>query len=90
MQPPDRLATLRTLCLIRDRHRCVITCKFDFSEAMKRYDNEGVVRDDDGNVIDGDDAQILWVAHILPHFLTRGDVNSELVSHHTKHTSDCC
>ncbi|CAG9986480.1 unnamed protein product [Clonostachys byssicola] len=45
----DRLAALRGACLIRDRHRCVISRKFDLGEADKRMERDGDdARDDDG------------------------------------------
>lgn len=65
---PERLSTLRGACLIRDRHRCVITRKFDYLEAQKRSKDDQDALDDDGEPLTPSLA-ILEVAHILPHSL---------------------
>ncbi|KAJ5405891.1 hypothetical protein N7465_007175 [Penicillium sp. CMV-2018d] len=61
-------------CFIRDRHRCVVSRKFDRAAARKRFEeNPEFCADDDGNLLkDGssDQFQYLEVAHILPHCLT--------------------
>ncbi len=76
---PDRLSALRGDCLIRDRHRCVISRAFDMSEAFERQ-NRGQMLDDDGDPIDDDNMSYLEVAHILPHSLVRvGSETQELV-----------
>jgi hypothetical protein len=67
------MAALREVCLIRDRHRCVISRKFDDTEAVKRVERGGdnKDKDDDGHLLK-DEAGIftpLEVAHILPHSL---------------------
>ncbi|KAI1424058.1 hypothetical protein F5Y12DRAFT_754595 [Xylaria sp. FL1777] len=49
---PDRLSQLRGACLVRDRHRCVITRKFDWTEAASRTRKHGEdARDDDGTLL---------------------------------------
>ncbi|KAL2138306.1 hypothetical protein VTI28DRAFT_6995 [Corynascus sepedonium] len=78
----ERLSALRGACLIRDRHRCVVTRRFDSNEAVKRYESAGDnARDDDGNPLDEDQPgtfEPLEVAHILPHSLTRLGGSEEL------------
>ncbi|KAH6635818.1 hypothetical protein F5144DRAFT_591152 [Chaetomium tenue] len=74
---PERLSALRGSCLTRDRHRCVITQTFDFSEARKRL-RRPPATDDDGNPLVSGDYGSLEVAHILPHALTKeedGELN---------------
>ncbi|KAI1144694.1 hypothetical protein F4825DRAFT_387146 [Nemania diffusa] len=75
-----RLSVLRRDCLIRDRHRCVISRKFDFSEAIKRSRAPGGPQDDEGNLIANDPIEPapLEVAHILPHSLTKANESGEL------------
>ncbi|CAK7233206.1 hypothetical protein SEUCBS140593_008525 [Sporothrix eucalyptigena] len=69
-----RVSTLRRDCLIRDKHRCVVTRKFDKQEARRRHAECGQSAiDDDRQVFDWTDGtafQTLEVAHILPHSLT--------------------
>ena len=68
----NRLKGLREKCLIRDRHRCVVTRKFDISEAVRRNRREGAnSKDDDGRLLhlETDAPDALQVAHILPHSL---------------------
>lgn len=59
---------------MRDRHRCVVSRKFDKSEASRRWKQDGDnFKDDDRNLLKNkrnDDFQYLDVAHILPHCLT--------------------
>lgn len=76
-----RLSILRRDCLIRDRHRCVISRRFDHAEAWERRNTPGGARDDEGNLLenDPDDPEFLEVAHILPHSLTTADQDGELV-----------
>ncbi|EPE05605.1 hypothetical protein F503_02344 [Ophiostoma piceae UAMH 11346] len=68
-----RVSTLRRDCLIRDKHRCMVTRKFDKQEARRRHTEYGQSAvDDDGQVFnwtDGTAFQTLEVAHILPHSL---------------------
>ncbi|KAI1116698.1 hypothetical protein F5Y14DRAFT_406288 [Nemania sp. NC0429] len=73
----SRLSVLRRDCLIRDRHRCIISRVFDLAEAEERFDSPGGARDDDGNLLadETDHPAYLEVAHILPHSLTQ--VNRE-------------
>ncbi|KAK3384077.1 hypothetical protein B0T24DRAFT_72720 [Lasiosphaeria ovina] len=78
MGTPERLSVLRRNCLIRDRHRCIITRTFDDAEIGARWKQQQPPRDDDGNLFDSDDRfEDLEVAHILPHALTKSE-NSEL------------
>ncbi|KAF5004724.1 hypothetical protein FDECE_8793 [Fusarium decemcellulare] len=80
---PERLASLRGACLIRDRYRCIISRKFDRAEALKRFqqqrdgiravDQDGVPLDEPGQRFD-----YLEVAHILPHSLTQLGSSQEL------------
>ena len=69
----NRVATLRRECLTRDRHRCVISRRFDDGEAMRRVGREGEesAQDDDGNYLkdEGGTFAPLEVAHIIPHSL---------------------
>ncbi|KAL8334541.1 hypothetical protein RB598_009020 [Gaeumannomyces tritici] len=70
---PSRISTLRGTCLVRDRHRCVISHLFDTTEGRKRYEaTSGDARDDDGDPIHPHEFRPLEVAHILPHSLTKG------------------
>ncbi|KAK0735548.1 hypothetical protein B0T21DRAFT_402271 [Apiosordaria backusii] len=85
---PERVAELRGACLIRDRHRCVISRRFDITEALNRVRKYGDdAKDDDGNLLSDDDGNLLpgetqferlEVAHILPHSLTSRDADSQL------------
>ncbi|KAI0525829.1 hypothetical protein F5B22DRAFT_633225 [Xylaria bambusicola] len=75
-----RPSVLRRDCLIRDRHRCVISRRFDHAEAWERRNTPGDARDDEGNLLenDPDDPEFLEVAHILPHSLTKVNQGGEL------------
>ncbi|EFY85509.1 hypothetical protein MAC_08456 [Metarhizium acridum CQMa 102] len=74
-----RLKTLRGDCLVRDRHRCVISGKFDQEQAVKRVHECGDnAVDDHGSLLFGETFDILEVAHILPHSLTQCNSDSEL------------
>ncbi|KAK5635642.1 hypothetical protein RRF57_011354 [Xylaria bambusicola] len=78
---PDRVSALRGACLIRDRHRCVITRSFDMAEATNRMRiaRSDSALDDDGTLLQEHDSfGVLEVAHILPHSLMKTDVGSEL------------
>ncbi|EEQ33750.1 hypothetical protein McanMca71_003902 [Microsporum canis] len=76
----ERVSYLRALCLVRDHHRCVISRVFDAQQAIVRMTQYGLnAQDDDGNlIIDGDRGEVLDVAHILPHSLTKVDENLQL------------
>ncbi|KAL8346244.1 hypothetical protein RB598_000241 [Gaeumannomyces tritici] len=74
---PDRVSTLRGLCLVRDRHRCVISRKFDMMEGLKRSDGRAIL-DDDEISLNPHDLDPLEVAHILPHSLAKSSPNSLL------------
>lgn len=81
MGTPGRLSELRRDCLIRDRHRCVITRRFDQAEAVRRFKESGDdAKDDDENLLDDGPYDLLEVAHIIPHALTKIEAGSELVS----------
>lgn len=67
---PERLSTLRGDCLIRDRHRCVISRAFDMSKAREQQALQGQIFDDEGNPIEDGNFDWLEVAHILPHSLS--------------------
>ncbi|KAF4979686.1 hypothetical protein FZEAL_4145 [Fusarium zealandicum] len=80
---PERLASLRGACLIRDRHRCVISRKFDKAEALKRFQHDGSKAVDQDGVPLADPEQrfdYLEVAHVLPHSLTQLNSSKELDS----------
>ncbi|KAG0158382.1 hypothetical protein PDIDSM_5896 [Penicillium digitatum] len=78
---PQRVSNLRKCCLTRDRHRCVVTRKFDVREAEARYRIDGSnVRDDDGNSLleETGNTTFLEVAHIIPHSLmSHSDISGE-------------
>ncbi|KAI3326742.1 hypothetical protein HD806DRAFT_520481 [Xylariaceae sp. AK1471] len=75
---PDRLSRLRGACLVRDRHRCVVTRRFDYVEARNRTRQNGDdARDDDGAPLRAPTDR-LEVAHILPHSLMKADAGGEL------------
>lgn len=78
---PERIASLRGACLIRDRYRCVVSRKFDKAEALRRYrqHDEPEPRDQDGAPLKGQSFAYLEVAHILPHSLIRLSSSGELV-----------
>jgi hypothetical protein len=70
---PDRVASLRGECLLRDRYRCVISRLFDAEEANRRLKMHGdKAKDQNGNLLVADPRfSHLEVAHILPHSLTK-------------------
>ncbi|OAL62626.1 hypothetical protein A7C99_5008 [Trichophyton rubrum] len=79
----QRVSILRQNCLVRDHHRCVVSRKFDKSEASRRLEQDGDdFKDDDGNPLKNkrnDEFGYLQVAHILPHCLTAvASQNTEL------------
>ncbi|KAI1119836.1 hypothetical protein F5Y10DRAFT_149237 [Nemania abortiva] len=79
----DRVSALRGACLIRDRHRCVISRNFDLHEAAirMRRDGDGALDDDETPILQGGDSvRGLEVAHILPHSLITTNLESELSS----------
>ena len=65
----QRVAALRGECLKRDRHRCVISGRFDDAEALERVEREGddEAKDDDGHKLKKEAGTFapLEVAHIL-------------------------
>ncbi|RYO88588.1 hypothetical protein DL763_005932 [Monosporascus cannonballus] len=77
---PDRISTLRQFCLVRDRHRCVISRRFDQREAISRFDRNGDdAQDDDGALLSGETSfEVLEVAHMLPHSLTKVDIGLQM------------
>jgi hypothetical protein len=75
-----RVATLRRDCLIRDRYRCVISCAFDLDETLRRVKlDKDNAKDNDGNLLKDEDklAEVLEVAHILPHSLMSYNAGSQ-------------
>lgn len=77
---PLRLSTLRGTCLIRDRHRCVISRSFDRNLAIKRIKKSGdEARDNDQQLLAGQTFDSLEVAHILPHSLVKTNSEAKLV-----------
>ncbi|KAF7116757.1 hypothetical protein CNMCM5793_005314 [Aspergillus hiratsukae] len=90
---PERVSNLRRDCLVRDRHRCVITRKFDAAEAEKRFErDDDNAKDDDGNTLGSEDETFatLEVAHIIPHFMpfTNEEGERKLESSHIMASSD--
>ena len=82
MGTTQRLSSLRKACLIRDRHRCVISRRFDTNEAVNRYNTLGDdAKDDDDRLIkDEEEPTDLEVAHIIPHSLaSSNDASTPLV-----------
>ncbi|KAL8296217.1 hypothetical protein RB601_003597 [Gaeumannomyces tritici] len=77
---PDRLSSLRGVCLTRDHHRCVISRNFDTAEALRRFSaaKDGNALDDDDSPIDPHELRPLEVAHILPHSLAKSSPDSVL------------
>lgn len=78
----ERLACLRGACLLRDRYRCVISPKFDKTEALKHFQKHGndTIDQNGMSLVDpGKRFDYLEVAHILPHSLTRLNSSGELV-----------
>jgi hypothetical protein len=78
----QRISTLRRDCLIRDRHRCVISRRFDRDEALQRVKRDSEdAKDDDGRLLkdESERSTALEVAHILPHSLTSAGGGSQLV-----------
>ncbi|KAK5989035.1 hypothetical protein PT974_10533 [Cladobotryum mycophilum] len=74
-----RLKSLRGDCLVRDRHRCVISRRFDQAQAVKRMQKAANdARDDDNGLLTGEVFETLEVAHILPHSLMKSNPGSEL------------
>lgn len=78
----NRVSRLRKMCLKRDRHRCVISRKFDKVEGGKRLREDSNSKDDDGRFLGNEpyaNFAILEVAHIIPHSIMTADSASELV-----------
>ncbi|KAL4816248.1 hypothetical protein BDW67DRAFT_185072 [Aspergillus spinulosporus] len=84
-----RQSILRQSCLQRNRHRCVVTQRFDTQEGKTRYKiDRNNVKDDDGNPLmpERNEMAYLEVAHIIPHSLMflsdiEGDSKPKLVAH---------
>ena len=78
---PERIEALRTSCLERDRHRCVLTRAFHRQEAQARIvrDGRNQARDDDGNLLATNPRFAhLEVAHIIPYSLIKADDDGRL------------
>ncbi|EEU33516.1 uncharacterized protein NECHADRAFT_98437 [Fusarium vanettenii 77-13-4] len=76
LSTPERLSTLRGAYLIRDRHRYIITRRFDNIKAFRRIHNTNrdstVAKDNDRSSLEEEEVfDTLEVAHILPHSLTQ-------------------
>ncbi len=72
---PERLSQFRSLCLERDRHRCLITHGFDIGEWDIRWERDGLeAKDDDGNLLMNEPSRdtpcTFEAAYILPHALS--------------------
>ncbi|KAI8711324.1 HNHc domain-containing protein [Fusarium sp. LHS14.1] len=83
LESRERVASLRRDCLIRDRHRCVISRNFYLNEADRRFENNGddFALDDKRQLLRDQDLGSfaeLEVAHILPHSLNTLTANPEL------------
>jgi hypothetical protein len=80
---PERISALRSACLVRDRHRYIVTRRFDYSKALKRFENTGDnARDNNSNLLDKEQPgtfEPLEVAYILLYSLTRLGRGDELV-----------
>ncbi|GAP82346.1 hypothetical protein SAMD00023353_12300090 [Rosellinia necatrix] len=81
----SRLSLLRSECLQRDRHRCVISRRFHFSEYLSRKNNRDKyprgAEDDDGVLVlnhGSPKPALLEVAHILPRSLVKLKEGTEL------------
>jgi hypothetical protein len=73
---PQRLSSLRAECLLRDRHRCVISRRFDAVESRRRFETNGdAAVDDDGQLLLDEETEDLEVAHIVPHTLASSTDN---------------
>ncbi|KAF9243354.1 hypothetical protein DTO027I6_7540 [Penicillium roqueforti] len=74
LQNSTQIGTWQQTCLLRDRHRCVVSRKFDRAAARKRFEeNAEFCADDDGNLLkdeSSDQFQYLEVAQIFPYCLT--------------------
>jgi len=70
---PERLAAFRKTCLVRDRHRCVVTGALDQDEAIARFRGPTPALDDDGNPLVGLSDAFVEVGHIIPYALTKVD-----------------
>lgn len=78
-----RVYKLRADCLVRDRHRCVVSRRFDGDEAAIRLRSHDAKDDDGVSLLEEVQFGVLEVAHILPHSLTRcSPGTSQLVSQH--------
>ncbi|KAK3296222.1 uncharacterized protein B0H64DRAFT_432815 [Chaetomium fimeti] len=77
---PERIADLRTDCLARDRHRCVVSRRFDIGEAAERSSKSGAMaEDDDGRrLVDDTRFAKLEVAHPLPRSITEKGSSPQL------------
>lgn len=66
-----RVSALRGECLLRDRHRCVISRAYSPEAAMEGTDDDDDAGDDDRNPFGGVPLDMLEVAHILPYSLVK-------------------
>ncbi|KAI1833893.1 hypothetical protein DTO006G1_349 [Penicillium roqueforti] len=74
LQSSTQTGTWQQNCLLRDRHCCIVSRKFDRAAARKRFEeNAEFCADDEGNLLkdeSSDQFQYLEVAQILPYCLT--------------------
>jgi len=70
---PEHLIALRETCLVRDRHRCVVTGAFNQDEALTPFEGPAPALDDDGHPLIGTSYAFVEVAHIIPYALTKND-----------------
>jgi hypothetical protein len=90
---PNRFTGLRRLCLIRDHYRCAISREYETDEAEKRTTSYGDdAEDDDGHrILHGSNSfNILKVAHIIPHSLTRIESGSSQLVDILLHFEESC
>ncbi|TWU70761.1 hypothetical protein ED733_001838 [Metarhizium rileyi] len=73
---PERLSSLRGDCLVRDKHRCVISRAYDKTHAENQSAAD-VILDDDLRPIEDGKFAYLEVAHIMPHSLVKVGSDSE-------------
>ncbi|KAI0423410.1 hypothetical protein F5Y09DRAFT_357206 [Xylaria sp. FL1042] len=80
IKTPDQISTLQHLCLVRNRHRYMISQKFNQRKAIGRFDYNHDNAQDNNRTLLSEKASfnILKIAHILPHSLTKVNTNLQL------------
>ncbi|QSS61016.1 hypothetical protein I7I51_05823 [Histoplasma capsulatum] len=72
------VSILRQSCLVLDHHRCVVSRKFDKSEASKRWKQNGEdCKDDDGNPLKNESSDRFQYLEGCSHFATLSNYNLE-------------